>query len=198
MWLPHVGGRQEQLEALGVVAWLVGRLLAGGALEEERAALGVTPSAWKALLAGVVRVRDAHEAPAEVLAARVGWSTLEVEQVRWVLQRHPREAGELDVPAGAILPGAPAAREGMHHELTDRYGFSALAAELYLEWLAELVTRLQVAPAAEGEVVVLAIDATEGARAKLDQAELVPVRLSFFSDGYSGRCRHLIPIHVAI
>jgi hypothetical protein len=135
------------------------------------------------VLAGVVLVRGAGDVPVEALAARLGWSAVEVEQVRLVLKRHARAARRLVAPAAATdRSAAPMTVSSMREALLTRYGFSSLAADLYLEWLRELVARLQAVPAAEGEVVVFAIDASEGARAKLSEAKLVPVRLSFFTE----------------
>jgi hypothetical protein len=187
VWLPHVGGAAEGTEPLGVVAWALDRFLEVGSIEEELVALGLPPSTWANVLAGVVLVRDTVDAPAGVVAARVGWSEVEVTQVRSVMARHPQAVAGLVAPAGAAfssLPAAPApaAAAGMRRELVARHGFSELSADLYLEWLTALAERVQGAGAADGEVVVFAIDAREGARAKLSEASLVPVRLSFFTD----------------
>jgi len=185
VWLPHVGGAVERVEALGVVAWLLERLLAVGSVDEDLVELGVTPSVWAGVLAGVVLVRGAGGVPADALVARLGWSAMEVEQVRLVLMRHARAARRLVAPAAFAgtdwSAAAPMTVSSMREVLLTRYGFTSLAADLYLEWLAELVARLQVVPAAEGELVVFAIDEREGARAKLSEAKLVPVRLSFFT-----------------
>jgi hypothetical protein len=190
VWLPHVGGEDESLEALGVVGWLLERLLRVGSVDDELVAVGVTPVVWGSCLAGIVRVRDAATASAASLAGALGWSVFEVEQVRWVLARHARAARGLTAPAGALPPvplvaasSGESSRPGIAGELVERFGFTRLGADLYLGWLQELVERLQARPASEGEVVVFAIDAGEGARAKLAEAQLVPVRLSFFTDG---------------
>lgn len=184
VWLPHVGGAAERVESLGVLAWLLERFLVVGSVDEDLAVVGVTPSVWAGVLAGVVLVRDAGGVPVAALAARLGWSPVEVEQVRLVLRRHARAARRLAAPAGAAsaCSAGPMPVSSMRDALLTRYGFSSLAADLYLEWLRDLVARLQVVPAAEGEVVVFAIDASEGARAKLSEAKLVPVRLSFFTE----------------
>lgn len=184
VWLPHVGGAEEQVESLGVLPWLLERFLSVGSVDEDLAVVGVTPSVWAGVLAGVVMVRDAGDVPGEALAARLGWSAMEVEQVRFVLRRHARAARRLVAPAAFATTDRSAATmpvSSMRDALLTRYGFTSLAADLYLEWLRELVARLQAVPAAEGEVVVFAIDASEGARAKLAEAKLVPVRLSFFT-----------------
>ena len=186
VWLPHVGGAAERVESLGVLGWLLDRFLSVGSVDEDLAVVGVTPGVWARVLAGVVLARGAGDVPVEVLAARLGWSAVEVEQVRLVLGRHARAARRLVVPAGAVVPtdrsSASMTASSMRDALLTRYGFTSLAADLYLAWLRELVARLQAVPAAEGEVVVFAIDEREGARAKLSEAKLVPVRLSFFTD----------------
>lgn len=183
VWLPHVGGAAERVASLGVLAWLLERFLSVGSVDEDLVEVGVTPSVWASVLAGVVMVRDAGNVPVKALAARLGWSAMEVEQVRFVLRRHARAAKRLVAPA-AVTDRSPATMtvSSMRDALLTRYGFTALAADLYLEWLRDLVARLQVVPTAEGEVVVFAIDASEGARAKLSEAKLVPVRLSFFTE----------------
>jgi hypothetical protein len=185
VWLPHVGGAAERVESPGVLAWLLDRFLSVGSVDEDLVDVGVTPSVWAGVLAGVVLVRGAGDAPVAGLAARLGWSAVEVEQVRVVLKRHARAARRLAAPAAfaaTTCSAGPMTASSMRDALLTRYGFSSLAADLYLEWLRELVARLQAVPAVEGEVVVFAIDATEGARAKLSEARLVPVRLSFFTD----------------
>jgi hypothetical protein len=184
VWLPHVGGAVERVESLGVVAWLLERLLAVGSVDEDLVVVGVTPSVWAGALAGVVLVRDAGDVPVEALAARLGWSVVEVEQVGVVLKRHARAARRLVAPVAFAVTdrsAEPTTVFSMREALLQRYGFTSLAADLYLEWLRELVARLEVVPAAEGEVVVFAIDASEGARARLSEAKLVPVRVSFFT-----------------
>jgi hypothetical protein len=183
VWLPHVGGAEERVASLGVLAWLLDRFLSVGSVEEDLAVVGVTPNVWAGGLAGVVLVRGAGDVPVEALAARLGWSAVEVEQVRIVLGRHARAAKRLVAPAAATdRSSAPMTVASMREALLTRFGFSSLAADLFLEWLRELVARLQAVPAAEGEVVVFAIDASEGARAKLSEAKLVPVRLPFFTE----------------
>ena len=184
VWLPHVGGAEEQAEALGVLPWLLDRFLSVGSVDEDLVEVGVTPSVWAGVLAKMVLVRGAGDVPVEVLAARLGWTAVEVEQVRLVLKRHARAARRLAAPAAfapTTWPAATMKAASMRDALLTRYGFTSLAADLYLEWLRELVARVQAVPAAEGEVVVFAIDASEGARAKLSEAQLVPVRLSFFT-----------------
>jgi hypothetical protein len=184
VWLPHVGGAAEKVASLGVLAWLLERFLSVGSVDEDLVWLGVTPSVWAGVLAGVVLVRGAGDAPVGALAARLGWSAVEVEQVRLVLKRHARAARRLVAPAAfatADRSAAPMTAMSMREALLTRYGFTSLAADLYLEWLRDLVARLQAVPAAEGEVVVFAIDGGEGARARLAEAKLVPVRLAFFT-----------------
>lgn len=182
VWLPHVGAAEEQVPSLGVLAWLLERFLAVGSVDDDLVEVGVTPNVWAGVLAGVVLVRDAGDAPVTNLAARLGWTAVEVEQVRLVLRRHARAARRLGPPATfATTAAAPMTASSMRDALLTRYGFTSLAADLYLEWLGELVARLQAVPATEGEVVVFAIDAREGARAKLSEAKLVPVRLAFFT-----------------
>ena len=181
VWLPHVGGAAERVESLGVLAWLLERLLVVGSVEEDLVEVGVTPSVWAGVLGSVVLVRDAGGVPVEALAARVGWSALEVEQVRLVLARHARAGRRLEAPPASSGSALGMTVSAMREALLTRYGFSSLGADLYLQWLLGLVQRLQVAPAGEGEVVVLAIDEREGARARLSEARLVPVRLSFFT-----------------
>ena len=185
VWLPHVGGAAEQVESLGVSAWLLDRFLAVGSVDDDLELVGVTPSVWARVLAGAVLVRDAGGAAVEALAARLGWSALKVAQVRLVLKRHARAARRLMAPASALPTAdgwAPTVdTSSMRDALLSRYGFTSLAADLYLEWLAQLVARLKAAPVGEGELVVFAIDASEGARARLSEAKLVPVRLSFFT-----------------
>lgn len=182
VWLPHVGGAEERADVPGVLAWLLDRFLSVGSVDEDVSELGVTPSVWASALAGVVLVRGAGGVAAEALAAQLGWSEMEVEQVRLLLKRHVRAARRLAAPAGTDRSAATMTVSSMRDALLTRYGFTSLAADLYLEWLGELVARLQAAPAAEGEVVVFAIDEREGARAKLSEAKLVPVRLSFFTE----------------
>jgi hypothetical protein len=72
----------------------------------------VTPSVWAGLLAGVALVRSAGGVPVEALAARLGWSAMEVEQVRPVLKRHARVARHLVAPAIASATAAVVVARG--------------------------------------------------------------------------------------
>ena len=207
VWLPHVGGVDGAVERLGVVGWLLERQLAGEDVDAFLPVAGVTPMAWAGMLAGVVRVRDAVGVPDARLVGSLGWSGLEVAQVRWLLSRSRRAARGLLVPPGAVLPRPPFSAggdgggeervgdDGLLVVLRERFGFSRAGSELYLGFLGDLAQRVGGAGVlGEGELVVFAIDGGEGARAKLDEAKLVPVRLPYFlpSDaelGPKGSCR---------
>jgi hypothetical protein len=130
-----------------------------------------------------------------------------VAQVRRLLMGSRRAAGSLLVPPGAVFPGplgdaAVGVAGGVLVAdgdrlvvLRERFGFSRAGSELFLDSLRALARRVGgVGELGEGELVVLAIAADEGARAKLAEAKLVPVRLPYYraSDaalGPKGVCR---------
>jgi hypothetical protein len=158
----------------------------GGVGRRGSRRVGVTPSVWAGVLAGVVLVRGAGRCASRGPWRR-GWAGARSRwtQVRVVLARHARAARRLVAPAA--FASLTAVRRGCGvgdapDALLTRYGFSSLWRGSLPGVAAELAERVQAPPAAEGEVVVFAIDAREGARAKLSEASLVPVRLSFFTD----------------
>ncbi|MDZ7800512.1 MAG: DUF1670 domain-containing protein [Trueperaceae bacterium] len=196
VWLPHVGGPAASDAAWGVEAWLLGRHLGGGDLAAALELAGYGDAAWRGVLEAAARMMALHEAGTEPeeIAGVVGRSVREVREGLRVVADH----GGLDLPAVSALPPSQARGEEIEGELVERFGFSRVAAGLYRAWLARLAGELAAPGAGEGELTFFAIDAGEGARAKLTEAKLVPVRLTFITDAdLALGPRGLVPTRVA-
>src|SRR6266508_2753410 len=178
VWLPHVGGPEPTEDRLGWEAWLVDRYLADGLVEAQRALVGLTVGGWEALLRRFV-------VAVEQIAAAVGRSADEVAQLAAVARRHRRTrvlAGLRAAYGGAAATETAAGpMAALEAELAGQFGFSAVSARAFRQWLAELAGQLGGTPLGEGELVLFAISADEGARAQLAEARQVPVRLGFFT-----------------
>ena len=187
VWLPHVGGPEPTEDRLGWEAWLVDRYLADGLVEAQRALVGLTVGGWEALLRRfVVAVEQtAARIGLETVAAAVGRSADEVAQLAAVARRHRRTrvlAGLRAAYGGAAATETAAGpMAALEAELAGQFGFSAVSARAFRQWLAELAGQLGGTPLGDGELVFFAISADEGARAQLAQARQVPVRLGFFT-----------------
>lgn len=185
IWLPHVGGPACEDGRLGVEAWLVESYLRRGQVEPYLARFGLTPGAWEAILRRFVQAVERVEAgePLEGVAAWVGLSVPEVRQLQEVAQRH-RRSGALRLLrrsyGGAAAPAQDAA-EGIEAELIEGYRLSPVAARAYRRWLEALAERTGGRRLADGELLFYAISADAGARARLAEAPLVPVRLPWFT-----------------
>ena len=184
IWLPHMGATRDPGGALPWEAWLVDRYLQTGAVEEERGLFGLTLELWEGVLrrfTGAVEER-AEQVSLETIALSVDRSLEEVVACLRVAERH-RSAERLSrlLRAYGLKEGAAAQYAPIQRELTQRFGFSVVAARLYEEELRRLAGRLGAEALADGEIVFFAIDAQEGARAKLDEARHLPVRLRYFT-----------------
>ncbi len=187
VWLPHVGGPEPTEDRLGWEAWLVDRYLADGRVEAQRALVGLTVGGWEALLRRfVVAVEQtAARIGRETVAAAVGRSADEVAQLAAVARRHRRTRALARLRAAyggaAATEAAAGPMAALEAELAGQFGFSAVSARAFRQWLAELAGQLGGTPLGDGELVFFAISADEGARAQLAEARQVPVRLGFFT-----------------
>lgn len=198
IWLPHVAGSPPRREALALEPWLVDWFLQDEPVEVIRARLGITLGSWEAVLRRFVQAVEGVRAGGDPdqLAAGFGLSPLEVEQFLAVAHRHRRRSSlrALCGSYGALSPAASASPASSELELTQHYGFSPATAQLYHRWLEELAGKIEGAHLGEGEIFYFAIAADEGARARLDEARHVPVRLHYFTEddaraGPYGPCR---------
>lgn len=185
IWLPHVGGRAPQPETLALGPWLVNRFLQGEPVEEICARLGITTGVWEAILRRFVRLLEGFQAGGnpDELAAGLGLSPLEAQQFLALPQcyRYKARLRELRASYGTPSPNAVNSAAGIEAELVSSYGFSPATAQLYRRWLEELAGKIAGTQLAEGELLYFAIAGDEGARARLEEARHVPVRLHYFT-----------------
>lgn len=185
VWLPHVGGSlRPQGGALPWEAWLVERYLETGEVEEYRCLFGLTVAAWERVLrvfAATVELTETDTPLAEI-GSLTGRSEVEVDAFLAVVKRHApkrllRELRAAYGPGGRKGPERPP----IQRELVQEYGFSPVAARLYERELRTLASRIGGEGLEEGETVFFAISAEESARATLEEARHVPVRLHYFT-----------------
>ncbi|MEW6045696.1 MAG: DUF1670 domain-containing protein [Bacillota bacterium] len=184
IWLPHVGTKDPGAGGWMWEPYLVGRYLADGQAESLRRRWGIPLATWEATLRRFAATVKAMEAghDMDTVAAWQGLSLQEVSQFGQLARRHRRRPrlGELLDAYGQTLPHEAAAGPAIEEELTRGYGFSPVAARLYrarLEGPAASFRR----PPRDGELCMLAISADEGARARLEEARHVPVRLNWLT-----------------
>lgn len=186
VWLPHLGGRLPDETALGPEAWLVDHFLQTGGVRDVREVFGLGAGTWEVILRRFVTVLDRAKAGAgpEGAAAEAGLSPEEARQLLRVGERHRRRRALKELRGLYAAPAALGAggRAAIVTELVEQYGFSRVSARLYRDWLGELAAKLGTEALPEGTLVFFAIDSGESARAKLEEARHVPVRLSYFTD----------------
>lgn len=184
IWLPHVGGPKPREDRLALEPWLVARYLEEGRAEPLRTQFGLTVAFWETILRRFVQVAQAtgSEADPEVLAKQHGLSPFEVRQMLQVARKYRRQPlfKELVASYGSFSYSSNPCE--IENELVQYYGFSPITARLYHQWLVELAARLGPTGLAPGEMIFLAISADEGARAKLAEAQHIPVRLRYFTE----------------
>ncbi len=198
VWLPHVGGALRPEDgALPWQAWLVDRYLETGEVEEYRRLFGLTAGAWEAVLrrfTAAVELAERGTAVSDIARALVR-SEVEVEAFGAVAKRHGRRRRLRELRAAYAPEGADGPeRPPIQGELIEAYGFSPVAARLYERELRGLARRLGGEVVGEGETIFFAISAGESARATLEEAHHVPVRLRYFTAedlerGPYGACR---------
>lgn len=186
IWLPHVGGPEPEASRPCLEAWLLARYLHDGGTEGALAELGLTPGAWEAALRRFVRVMERRQAgeAAEAVAAWLGLSPLEVNQLETVARRHRRSGvlRSLQRSYGGAPSTTASAAEGIEEELVEGYRFSPVAARAYRQWLSELAGQVGGRSLTQGELLFFAISAEAGAAVRLDEAPVVPVRLPWLTE----------------
>jgi hypothetical protein len=184
VWLPHVGGPRDRGGRPLWESWLVDRYLQTGEAEEGRGIFGLTLGVWEGVLRRFTAVVEERcgGAEAEGIAASVDWSAEEVRGALTVARRHEgsERLSQLLEAYGRRKAG-PEEGAAIQRELTDRFGFSLVAAQLYQEELHRLALELGGEALGEGEMVFFAVSEKEGPQAKLAEARHVPVRLSYFT-----------------
>lgn len=187
LYLPHVGGPEDE-DAPTWEALLVERYLKEGTIEELRALLGVTTPVFEATLRRFVIVAEgqATGSSIETLAGSCDRSEAEVRKLASLARAHQRNRvlKELRATYGGALstPGDRTSDDSIRAELESSFGFSALSAKVFSDWLRELAIKVDPGRTYDGELVFFAISADEGARARLSEAAQIPVHLSFFTE----------------
>ncbi len=190
VWLPHLRSERPKSGHLPLEAWLVHQLLEGGSTEAARRSAALTVGGLESVMRRAVRAWQAHldGESLETLSPAMGRTTEEMSSLLEVVRAHRRRRTWKDW-TDAYAPGETADRSFVEERgdplsvLRREHGMSPVAARLYVGRLRELSERLLPAsPPKPGETLFFAISADEGARAKLEEAELVPVRLTYFID----------------
>jgi hypothetical protein len=150
----------------------------------------------------VVSLLTAHKAGEDlsIWAAKRGHSEGEFEGVLGEVARRRRGRVWRDWEAtyerdSSVYGGGAEGHEQPVVAVQREHGLSPVAARLFVGRLREVAAQLQRgATSRRGDTIFFAISADEGARAQLDEAKLVAVRLRYFIDedlavGPRGRCR---------
>jgi hypothetical protein len=146
--------------------------------------LGLTISGWERILRRFVTVLGRHRAgeALEDIAGAVGLCVEEVQELIEVGSQYSTSSS-LGQLRRHYDQGEPSDfNVAIDTELIEEFGFSRVAARLYREELGRLSTRLSGRRLKTGRTVFFAISSDEGAAARLDEARLVPVELTYFDD----------------
>ncbi|AFV10385.1 hypothetical protein Tph_c01370 [Thermacetogenium phaeum DSM 12270] len=163
--------------------------------------LGLTTGSWEAVLRRFAQLVTEAETPSGEahLAKKFGLSCLEVCQFLQMARQYRKHRlfRELQACYGRPEGVNTLPPSEIEAELVRHYGFSPVAARLYHRWLVEFAARIGKSPLAPGEIIFLAISADEGARAKLAEAQHIPLRLRYFTtedalEGPYGGSRHRV------
>jgi hypothetical protein len=202
VWLPHLRAWRAREGQLPLEAWIVDRLLAGesGEAIRELAALTVAElesvhrravALWRGVQGGM---SAAQRAPSLALSAHEAEAIVEV--VRGRHRQRLWKDWERSYRWGEATPQGHDADP--MSVLEAEHGMSRVAARLFLQRLDELSAQLTSSGSdTAGALVFFAISAEEGARTQLEEAKLVPVRLSYLIDedrelGPRGRHRNRV------
>jgi hypothetical protein len=185
VWLPHIRASRPKAGQLPFEAWVVDRLVRGESSEAVRRQATLTIAGLEAVIRRTVALWRRHKAgsSAEELAAAHGLSREEAEALVATVGRHRSRGAWRDWEATySPEAGSTVSAIGEPVEvLVAEHGMSLMGARLYVQRLRELAAQLGKAGSDRpGETVFFAISADEGPRARLEEAKLVPVRLSYF------------------
>jgi hypothetical protein len=184
IYLPHVGAGAPADGQRRQEPWLVQRYLKGESIESIRPVLGLTISGWERILRRFVTVLGRHRAgeALEDIAGAVGLCVEEIQELIEVGSQYSTSSS-LGQLRRHYDQGEPSDfNVAIDTELIEEFGFSRVAARLYREELGRLSTRLSGRRLKTGRTVFFAISSDEGAAARLDEARLVPVELTYFDD----------------
>ncbi len=186
VWLPCVRADRPKAGQLPFEAWILDRLLLGEGSEAVRQRATLTLSGLEAVMRRAVLLWRMYQKnpDADSLAASVGLAVEEALAVVETVRRRRRRRAWKDLEASYGLGLSRPAMEGGDpvEVLVGEHGMSRVEARLFVGRLRELAKRLEQAGSKRrGEMVFFAISAQEGPRARLDEAKLVPVRLSYWT-----------------
>jgi hypothetical protein len=191
LWLPHLRNESCPEGAEPLEPWVVRRLLDGGSAEAVRRLLGWSIAAIEALIRDTVSAFAAHrEGISEAaLATRLGRHPSEVQALLQVVARRSRSDGWRQWQRSygdhqGSAAGHNATEEHILATLRQDHGMSPALARLLFGRLREHAMRVQTSHlASDGQqLLFFAISTDEGARAKLHEAKVVPVCLSYFTE----------------
>jgi len=190
IWLPHLRSERPKSGHLPLDAWVVRQLLRGLGTEAVRRSVAMTVGGLEFVMRHAARVWQAHldGESVEAIAPAEGRTSEEVSALLEVIHTYRRRRTWKDwrdaYASGETTNSRFAEAQGDPLSVLQReHGMSPVVARLYVRRLRELSVRFRAtSPSKSGETLFFAISADEGARAKLEEAELVPVRLTYFTD----------------
>lgn len=190
VWIPHLGADIPHDGQLHIEPFLIKGFLEEGSSEGLRKLLSLPLAEFDAILRRAVEVWQDHKdgsTPARI-SKRVPLKEKEVESIIEVVRLHHRRKMWKDLEktysrgAEVNVEGEKSGKEPLN-VLISEHGMSRIAAGLFIGKLRELAERLnRIDIKYQGETIFFAISADEGARVKLEEAKLVPVRLKYFID----------------
>ena len=189
IYLPHVGSSSPEENQRQLEPWLVQRYLNDESIESIRPVLGLTISGWEQILRRFAAVCEQHRAgeTLEGIARAVGLCVEEVQELVEMGSQYSNSSSLEHLRSSYGQQEPSDASVAIDAELIEEFGFSRVAARLYREELGRLSTRLSGRRLQTGRTVFFAISSDEGAAARLDEARLVPVELTFFDDSDRAR-----------
>jgi hypothetical protein len=190
VWIPHLGSDTPHDSQLLLEAFVVKSFLEEGSSESLRKLLSLTMAEFDAVLRRAVAVWHSHKEGNGLtkISKRVHVKEEEVESIIKVVQRQHRRKGWRDLERAYSRRAEVNREEEKSGEeplnvCISEYGMSRIAARLFIGKLREIVEGLnKIDIKCQGETIFFAISADEGARVKLEEAKLIPVRLRYFID----------------
>lgn len=190
VWLPHLRSERPDEGQLPLEAHVIYHLLAGNSTESIRGLIGLTISGLESLIRTAVLVWQYHDRGESdsSIALLIGRAEVEVESIIEVIKRGQRRKvfrqWQRMYGAKEQAQSDSATEQAEPYQILQReHGMSVVSSRLYIQRLHQLAEQLDLTGATrKGETIFFAISAEEGARAKLSEAQLVPIRLNYITE----------------
>lgn len=189
VWIPQLGAKAPLDNNSFLDSVLIEKFLKGESSEKTRKIFGLTIGGFEVLLRRAVTVYRLNKEVSDIakISELVGLREEEVESIVEIVERYCRRKSWRDLVFSYKSKGSYIKVKKGSMEVVDivqkEHGMSIIAARIYMRRLREIADRLNKGgKKGEGETVFFAISADEGARAKLEEAKVVPVRLKYFTE----------------